>query len=140
MIGCPVELSAAEAGADSRSALEVRYAKPTPAIATTAPETVLANATSTGSASDLSTGSGQETDLYVRMHHPPHSQVDTEFDASVLGNQVGDGYRDRACSISHHHALQLPQEREQIVDERRLAELNLHITAVSCVPAPCGAI
>ena len=72
----------------------------------------------------------QKTDLYVGMHHPPNPQVDAELKTSVLGNQVRDGYRDRASSISHRHALQVPKEREQVVDERRLAEFNLHIAAV----------
>ena len=70
-------------------------------------------------------GLGQKTDLYVGMHHPPHPQVDAEFETSVLGNQIGDGYRDRAGSISHRHALQVPEEREQVVGERRLAEFNV---------------
>jgi hypothetical protein len=65
------------------------------------------------------------------MHHPPHPQVETEFETSVLGNQVGDGHRDRAGSISHRHALQFPQKPEQVVGERRLAELNVHIAAMS---------
>jgi hypothetical protein len=91
--------------------------------------------------SDFASGSGQETDLYVGMHHSPHSHVETEFETSVLGNQVGDRHRDRASSISHRHALQFPQKPEQVVGERRLAELNVHIAAMTeLCPCASGAI
>jgi hypothetical protein len=88
----------------------------------------------------LGIGSLKQYDIYVGMAAQPDLEVQTEFETSgILTGRVGNRDIDSARRIDNGHALPCPQEREQIVDERRVAEMDVHGAAVMALP-PLGAL
>jgi hypothetical protein len=70
------------------------------------------------------------------MGGSPHLEVQIDFEASGILTDRGDRGRDSARRIDNDDALPGPQEREQVVDERRVAEMNTHEAAVLRLPTP----
>jgi hypothetical protein len=65
------------------------------------------------------------------MGAQPHLEVQTEFETSgILTGRVGNRDGDSARRVDNGDALPGPQEREQVVDERRVAEMDVHGAAV----------
>lgn len=94
----------------------------------------------------LGIGSLKQDDIYVGMAAQPDLEVQTEFETSgILTGRVGNRDIDSARRIDNGNALPCPQEREQIVDERRVAEMDVHVAAVMELPTPrtlseCGRV
>lgn len=80
------------------------------------------------------------------MAAQPHLEVQTEFETSgIVTGRVGNRDIDSARRIDNGHALPCPQERKQVVDERRVAEMDVHVAAVMELPTPrtlseCGRV
>jgi hypothetical protein len=80
------------------------------------------------------------------MAAQPDLEVQTEFETSgILAGRVGNRDIDSARRIDNGNALPCPQEREQVVDERRVAEMDVHVAAVMELPTPrtlseCGRV
>jgi hypothetical protein len=76
----------------------------------------------------------------------PHLEVQTEFEASgILTGRLRNRDIDSALRIDNDDALPGSQEREQVVDERRVAEMDVHGAAVMALPTPgtlseCGRV
>jgi hypothetical protein len=69
------------------------------------------------------------------MAAQPDLEVQTEFETSgILAGRVRNRDVDSARRIDNGNALPCPQEREQVVDERRVAEMDVHVAAVTEVP------
>lgn len=87
-----------------------------------------------------------QDDIYVGMAAQPHLEVQTEFETSgIVTGRVGNRDIDSARRIDNGHALPCPQERKQVVDERRVAEMDVHVAAVMELPTPrtlseCGRV
>ena len=95
---------------------------------------------------DTDNGLRKKDDIYLGMGAQPHLEVQTEFETSgILAGRVGNRDGDSACRIDDGDALPCPQEREQVVDERRVAEMDVHGAAVMALPTPgtlseCGRV
>jgi len=95
---------------------------------------------------DTDNGLRMKDDIYFGMGAQPHLEVQTEFETSgILAGRVGNRDGDSACRIDDGDALPCPQEREQVVDERRVAEMDVHGAAVMALPTPgtlseCGRV
>ena len=80
------------------------------------------------------------------MAAQPHLEVQTEFETSgIVTGRLGNRDIDSARRIDNGHALPCPQERKQVVDERRVAEMDVHVAAVMELPTPrtlseCGRV
>jgi hypothetical protein len=82
-------------------------------------------------------GSGEKENICAGMSGSPHLEVQIEFEASgILTGRLGNRYRQSARRIDNDDAPPSPQEREQVVDERRVAEMNMHGAAVMEFPTP----
>ncbi len=69
------------------------------------------------------------------MGGSPHLQVQADLEASgILTGGFGNRDEDSARRIGNGDALPVPQEREQVVYERRVAEMDVHVAAVTGAP------